>query len=191
MTDNSAEYPETAATVDELIEVLRSGERVGGEGGGGFSLLDHGLQCAAVLRTNAPDDEELQLAGLLHDIGHTLVPGDDAGHGITAANYVRGVLGERVAALVELHVPAKRYLVTVDSNYQNELSAVSARTLINQGAAMTEDEVGEFAANAHAASAIALRHADEQAKVAGLVVDPLESWRPVFEAVSARVTSAS
>ena len=37
---------------------------------------------------------------------------------IVAADAVRDLLGERVAALVELHVPAKRYLVTVDAGYR-------------------------------------------------------------------------
>lgn len=182
-------FPESAQTVDDLIAVLRAGERVSGEGG--FSLLDHGLQCAAVLRAEAPADQELQLAGLLHDIGHTLVPGDDAGHGIVGGNYVRRVLGERVADLIELHVPAKRYLVTVEPSYQDTLSAVSAQTLINQGAAMNTDEVQQFAGNENSADAIALRRADEDAKVAGLIVDPLEAWRPVFDAVAARVTTSS
>ena len=35
-----------------------------------IDLLQHGLQCAAVLRASHPDDLGLQLAGLVHDIGH-------------------------------------------------------------------------------------------------------------------------
>ncbi|GHE05062.1 HD domain-containing protein [Streptomyces alanosinicus] len=37
-------------------------------------ILDHGLQVAALLAVSHPDDEELQLAGLVHDIGRFLVP---------------------------------------------------------------------------------------------------------------------
>jgi hypothetical protein len=49
---------------------------------------------------------------------------------------------------------------------------------------MNTDEVQEFAGNENSADAIALRRADEDAKVAGLIVDPLEAWRPVFDAVA-------
>ena len=34
------------------------------------------------------------------------------------AETVRRLLGERVAGLVEAHVPAKRYLVTTDASYR-------------------------------------------------------------------------
>ncbi|MFJ5969549.1 hypothetical protein [Streptomyces sp. NPDC093060] len=33
------------------------------------------------------------MAGLVHDIGHRLVPGDEAGHGSHAATAVEGLLG--------------------------------------------------------------------------------------------------
>ena len=41
-------------------------------------LHDHALQTAALLRRGHPSDKELQVAGLVHDIGHLLRPGDDA-----------------------------------------------------------------------------------------------------------------
>ncbi|MEU3029772.1 HD domain-containing protein [Streptomyces incarnatus] len=77
-------------------------------------LLDHGLQVAALLAVSRPDDEEAQAAGLVHDIGHHLVPGGEAGHGGHAATAVEGLLGPRVARLVALHIPAKRYLAATD-----------------------------------------------------------------------------
>lgn len=148
--------------------------------------LAHGLQCAHELALTFPDDLELQVAGLVHDIGHDLVPGDDAGHGRAAADAVRTLFGERVADLVELHVPAKRYLVTVEVGYADILSGGSTSTLVNQGGPMTPREAAAFAALPLAAHAVALRIADDAAKVPGRVVPERGSWRPVLETVATR-----
>ncbi|MFB7508738.1 HD domain-containing protein [Streptomyces broussonetiae] len=146
-------------------------------------ILDHGLQVAAVLAERHPDDEELQVAGLVHDIGHYLVPADEAGHGSHGASAVEGLLGPRVARLVAAHIPAKRYLAAADP--QRVLSPESARTLGCQGGPMAPDEVEAFEADPDFEAAVALRRADDAGKVVGLRVAPLESWRPVVERVAA------
>ena len=171
-------------TVDELFALL---ERCGGfydsldVDGDPLPVLDHGLQCAALLADEFPDDAELQVAGLVHDVGHRLAPGASEAHGVIAADAVRGLLGERVAALVELHVPAKRYLVTVDPSYRDGLSDGSTISLARQGGALSTEERVALEANPHLADALSLRRCDEQAKVVGLKVDGLERWRPVVE----------
>ena len=139
-------------------------------------LLQHGLQCAALLRAERPEDLELQLAGLVHDIGHAV--GDGPGHARAGAEAVRPVLGDRVANLVGLHVEAKRFL-TATEDY--ELSLASRLSLQRQGAAMGETEQAEFRRLPEAADAIALRRADEAAKVVGLAVPGLEIWAPLFK----------
>ena len=58
---------------DELVDLLESLSGTPGEVG--LSELDHGLQCAYELSCTRPDDEELQIAGLVHDIGHRLASG--------------------------------------------------------------------------------------------------------------------
>lgn len=146
-------------------------------------ILDHDRQCAELLREWLPDDEELQVAGLVHDIGHHLVPGDDAGHGRTGADAVRALLGNRVARLVELHVTAKRYLAAKDSTHA--LSASSKRTLLAQGGPMTTDEAAAFESDPEFEAAIILRRADDAGKVVGLTVHSLDWWRPVVERVAA------
>lgn len=176
-------------SVDALIDLLAAA--AGAHDGGSVAmseridLLAHALQCGHVLTVGFPEDVELQVAGLLHDIGHQLVPGDDAGHGTAGADAVRSLLGDRVASLVALHVPAKRFLVTIDSDYAGELSPTSVHTLGNQGGPMTDQEVAAFRAQADAEPAIALRRADEAAKVPGRVVPGLDHWRPVLEHVAA------
>ncbi|MCH0566494.1 HD domain-containing protein [Streptomyces sp. MUM 2J] len=146
-------------------------------------ILDHGLQVAAVLAARHPDDEELQVAGLVHDIGHRLRPGDEAGHGEHAAAAVATLLGQRVARLVALHIPAKRYLAATDPDLA--LSPESARTLGCQGGAMTPGEAAAFEADPDFAAAVALRRADDAGKAVGSCVPGLDRWRPVVSAVAA------
>lgn len=146
-------------------------------------ILDHGLQVASVLAERNPEDEQLQVAGLVHDIGHYLVPDDEEGHGAHAARAVEGLLGPRVARLVALHIPAKRYLAAADPHLV--LSPESARTLGCQGGPMTRQEVAAFETDPDFEAAVALRRADDAGKVVGLRVAALERWRPVVERVAA------
>lgn len=148
--------------------------------------LAHALQCAHELRLAAPDDLELQVAGLVHDIGKLLAPGDEAGHGRSGAAAVRSLLGDRVARLVELHVSAKRYLISTDPSYRRRLSPVSIRTLARQGGAMTSDEVAAFAADPVSGAVVVLRRADEAAKRPGWAVPSLDTWRPALDRVAQR-----
>ena len=175
-----------ARDVDDLLSVLAAGADVPEDGADSIGLLDHSLQCAAVLARRRPDDTELTAAGLLHDIGHVLEPGDVAGHGTHGARYLRPVLGARVADLVELHVTAKRWLVATDPAYMERLSPRSRQTLIAQGLALSPEERDRFEAETHQVDAVALRRADEAAKFNGRRVPDLESWRPLLETLAAR-----
>lgn len=171
-------------TLDELWDVLARCEGFYDsldEDGDPLPVLDHQLQCAALLAVERPDDLELQVAGLVHDIGHRLSPGASAAHGRLAGDAVRPLLGDRVAALVELHVPAKRYLVTVDPAYRRELSDGSTISLARQGGDLSADERARLEDDPHLADALVLRRCDERAKVVDLPVDGLERWRPIVE----------
>jgi predicted HD phosphohydrolase len=174
-------------TVEALLTLLDSCagfyDSLGDEGDP-LPVLDHSLQCAALLADAAPDDEELQVAGLVHDVGHRIAPGESARHGEIAAGAVRTLLGARVAALVELHVPAKRYLVTVDPAYRDGLSDGSAISLARQGGDLSAPERAELETNPHLHDALTLRRCDERAKVPGLDVGGLARWRPVVERVA-------
>src|SRR4051794_927516 len=141
------------------------------------SELDHGLQCAALLERAHPDDHELHVAGLVHDLAH---PWDGPGqprHAAMGAAAVKSLLGQRVAALVRGHVPAKRYLVAVNPDYFARLSPDSVMTLGEQGGAMTADEISAFEAQDHWEAMVEVRIADEGAKVTGAIVPPLDHWR--------------
>ncbi len=142
-------------------------------------VAQHGLQCAALLKKHFPNDFELQVAGLFHDIGHTLA--DESGHGREGADLVRPVFGNRVADLIELHVPAKRFLATRFPGYAELLSADSVQTLHMQGSLMSDDELAAFEALPLAIDAQYLRLADDRAKVPGLAVDPIDAWLPTID----------
>ncbi|MEV7525262.1 hypothetical protein [Streptomyces sp. NPDC091371] len=115
-----------------------------------------GLETAALLRRSHPFDKELQVAGLVHELGALLCPGDRTFRADLAAAAVRPLLGERVAMLVAL------------SGRDGGREAPEP-----EGAG----EAGEAAAT--------LRHAREAAAAAGLDAGVLEDWQPVLELVAA------
>ncbi len=143
-------------------------------------MLDHSLQCAALLAQRHPDDRELQLAGLVHDVGTILRPDEPAGHASTGAAAVAPLLGRRVAWLVSWHADAKRFLVTTDPEYRARLSARSIVTLEAQGGLMDETEVAALGAAPDLEALLELRRADDDAKVVGRTVPTLETWRPLL-----------
>lgn len=146
----------------------------------------HSLQCAALLAASHPDDEELVAAGLVHDLGHVAAPGCSAAHGDVAAGMVADLLGTRVARLAALHVPAKRYLAAREPGYVASLSGGSTVSLAVQGGPMGAAELAALEAEADLPAALALRRADEAAKVPGAVVPGVGSWVPLLERVAAR-----
>lgn len=169
-------------TLPELLALLDAMASEPSEETVGLSELDHALQCAHELALTHPEDAELQVAGLVHDIGHGF--GSDELHGVLGAERVASLFGARVAGLVELHVPAKRYLVTTDASYRSQLSVQSTRTLALQGGALAPDELSSFSASPYAADAVELRRADDAAKVPGRSVPSLAHWTPLLRAVA-------
>lgn len=152
-------------TSDELADLIDglAGLPYGGEA---VDQRTHALQ-AGWLAARAGADDELLLAATLHDIGRAEpvraaypgLPHEDAG-----AEFARAEFGDRVAAVIALHVPAKRYLVATDPAYNALLSPASVESLRRQGGPMDAREVAEFAARPWAADAVAVRRWDDAAK---------------------------
>jgi predicted HD phosphohydrolase len=165
----------TIRDVDSLLDLLARPDAT--DDGEGVTMLAHHLQTAAQLAVDAPDDLALQVAGLVHDVGTILEPGRPLTHARTGADVVRPLLGDRVAELVVQHDQAKRYLVTVDPEYLDALSPQSVTTLEVQGGAMNGAERAAFEELPDFDACVALRRADDAAKVPGKDVPPLDHWR--------------
>jgi predicted HD phosphohydrolase len=174
-------------SVDELFGALDASR--GADDEGGLPILDHSLQCADLLRSARPDDVELQVAGLVHDLGWLERRGgaweldDDAAHDVRGRELVAALLGPRVATLVGGHVAAKRYLLTTEPAYHDVLSARSETTLEFQGGLMSRAEVDAFASRVDRDDLVVLRRADDRAKVRGKVVPPLDVWRDAVSVI--------
>jgi predicted HD phosphohydrolase len=165
-------------TTDDLLTLLARGVEHADEED--VDLLAHSLQCVALLAERAPDDRELQLAGLVHDVGTILEPDAPATHAATGAAAVAPLLGRRVAWLVSWHAEAKRYLVTTDPEYRARLSERSVVTLAAQGGPLDDDAVAALAAAPDLEALLTLRRADDDAKVPDLPVPTLDAWRPLL-----------
>lgn len=179
--------PRRFVSVAELIEHLQCLGNAPSVELADFTELDHGLQTAAHLLEAAPDDLELQIAGLVHDLAH---PWDGPGqprHASMGALAVEDLLGKRVADLIRAHVPAKRYLVSTREEYFGHLSPDSVMTLAAQGGPMSETEIAEFESQTDWRAMVELRIADDNAKVAGVRVPSLDSWEPIVRMVAERV----
>jgi len=135
--------------------------------------LEHALQCAGFAERAGADNDTV-VAAFLHDIGH-LLPAEagvefmdgygTVAHERLAADYLRKRgFSEKVAALIENHVNAKRYLVAKYPDYDARLSDASRITLGFQGGPMPPDELLAFEQHLYFKPILAMRHWDEQAK---------------------------
>jgi phosphonate degradation associated HDIG domain protein len=183
--ENLPADPESSAR--SILELLaRSGEvdYIGEP----VSQLAHALQCAS-RATGAGATDELVLAALLHDVGHLCGPPDApqmAGYGVLhheqrgAELLSRAGFSKKVAALVEGHVQAKRYLIGKNPRYSDQTSEASRRTLEFQGGPMRAAEIERFEQDPLMKDKLRLRQWDELAKESGLRVPGLEAYREIL-----------
>ncbi len=190
--------PASSAPADVVSALFAVYEKHGGADyiGEAVSSLEHALQAAACAR-GAGSSDAVIAGALLHDIGHLLGLAEPAKYermgncGVMAHEGIGGALLERLGlpastcAHVRRHVDAKRYLVAVDPGYHAGLSAASKTTLTFQGGPMSAEEVAAFQADPMGPTILAMRRWDEAAKVPGLPVPPLESYRGLLEGLLA------
>jgi phosphonate degradation associated HDIG domain protein len=176
-------------SVDAIFDLLAAG---GGEAyfGEPITVLEHSLQAAWFVRREGAEDS-LVAAALLHDLGHLLHDaGEDAAqrgydtrHEELGVEALQDHLPAAVLDPIKLHVAAKRYLCHAEPRYFASLSQASVESLALQGGPMSAAETAAFLALQHAREAITLRHADDAAKVKGLAVPELESYRLLVESL--------
>lgn len=175
-------YKQTANEIMSLYEQYGD-EDYDGEP---VSQTSHMIQCAMEAMANG-EDEELILGSFLHDIGHLLkhveVTEEMGNYGVVnheglGANYLMDKgFSERICAMVENHVNAKRYLVAVDETYQSKLSEASLQTLQWQGGPMHESEILLFEQHTFFEDIIKVRLWDEKAKHRNAVLLPLSHFK--------------
>ncbi|PSR55850.1 phosphohydrolase [Adhaeribacter arboris] len=154
------------------------------------SQLEHMSQCAQLAQQEGYG-EDVILAAFLHDIGHICSQQKRAeesmdGFGVirhekVGADFLRSKgFSERVARLVESHVPAKRYLTFKDPEYYNQLSEASKQTLEFQGGRMTAEEAAAFEADDLFNLSIRMRRWDELGKETDQPVVELGRFKEMF-----------
>ncbi|MHC4878277.1 MAG: phosphonate degradation HD-domain oxygenase [Planctomycetota bacterium] len=162
------------------------------------SQLEHALQAAA-LAEQAGASAALIAAALLHDIGHLLhgLPDDATQNGIDdrheelGQRWLEKHFDREVWEPVLLHVPAKRYLCCVESDYEVTLSEPSRQSLKLQGGVMTAKEANSFLEHRFAEDAVALRRWDDQAKVVDLETPSLEHFLEIVATCCREQTEAT
>lgn len=178
-------------TLDLLFERLeRRGQ--GTYGLSDVTQLEHALQSAALAAERNLGDAMI-IAALFHDVGHLVYDSDvdlaaegvDDKHEESSADALACLFGSAVSEPVRMHVEAKRYLCASDEAYYDKLSADSKRSLALQGGLMSDAEVRRFEAKPHYEIALELRKIDDEAKVPGLAVPGLQTYRPIAERVLA------
>ncbi|OUX00699.1 MAG: hypothetical protein CBD91_06150 [Phycisphaeraceae bacterium TMED231] len=156
--------------------------------------LEHGLQCAALA---AAEDgrPHMIVAALLHDVGHLFVGEHDGetdfleadhDHETVAAAALDHLFPPEVLDPIRLHVPAKRYLCTVDPSYHDGLSRASKRSLELQGGTLSDEERAEMEREPAIEDALRLRRWDDRAKMSDLDVPELEAYADLVSKVRLR-----
>ena len=177
----------TEQKVDKLFDYMeRRGQSFYDEV---VTQLEHALQCAALAKQNN-SSPTLVTGALLHDIGHIILDEHNAdkafldidlNHEEIGAQYMEPFFPDAVTTPIRLHVPAKRYLCTTDASYHDGLSEASKRSFIVQGGVMSDEEREAFEQIPHFRDALTLRRWDDLAKVKGLEIARLETYRDVVQ----------
>lgn len=188
LKDNTTQ--QAAQIADEIIGLyqLHGDEDYDGEP---VSQTAHMIQCA-MQAMDGTADIDLIIGAFLHDIGHLLkhlqateAMGDYGvvNHEGIGAKYLQAKgFSDRVCAMVDMHVQAKRYLVSTDVTYHAKLSEASLQTLQWQGGAMSEEEVKTFEEHQFFQDIIKVRLWDEEAKDPNGILVPLSYFRNlIFE----------
>jgi gamma-butyrobetaine dioxygenase len=160
----------------ELVRVLEAMAKLP-SGTGGMDLRLHCLQ-AAWLARRAGADDVLVLAAALHDVGPVAALRPDRArlpHELAGAAFAAAHLGDRAAAMIALHVSAKRFLVATDPGYRDRLGRAAVECVTAQGGPMNPTEVTWFRNHPAHRDAVRLRRWDDAARIpTGAALTPAE-----------------
>lgn len=200
---------QAASLIIDLLNKYGQGDYIGEP----ISQIEHSLQCANLAAQSSADSESVVAALLhdigqfipemeaekimgglkVQDMrqNKTILPGsktsDSVGrvsHETLGARYLLALgFSRKIAELVEAHVPAKRYLCATEEGYYDTLSDASKESLRFQGGPMNSGEVRQWEDDQGAQEKASLRRWDDGAKVVGLEVPGLETYRLLLERV--------
>ena len=151
--------------------------------------FEHALQCANQARLASAGPVQVT-AALLHDLGHFLIDEhngegafllQDFLHEKVGGEYLEPFFIAAVTEPVKLHVPAKRYICTVDDAYRATLSQASKQSFQLQGGFMSAAKKAEFEKNPFWKNAVQLRKWDDLGKKKGTETPGLEAYREVVQ----------
>ena len=152
--------------------------------GEAITQFEHGIQ-AAYFAEKQGHSEDVQLASLMHDIGHYYYVTQQPQMGSWGAinhEWIGARLAKefgfsnKVATLIGYHVDSKRYLAGKSPAYLNKLSEASLTTLRYQGGPMQEQELATFEAIPNFREVLQVRTNDEKGKEIDLAVPPFEYY---------------
>ena len=178
---------EAKAIVDEVFSLY---EKFGREDyiGEPVSQIEHMCQ-AAMFAESEGYDSEVILAAFFHDIGHLYEHVGDVqlmgGYGVDDHEgigyaYLRDKgFSEKIARLVESHVPAKRYLTYKFPAYHKRLSPASKITLEKQGGVMSREEAEAFEKDPLFDLFINIRKWDDLAKEENVPLPSLNKYKDI------------
>lgn len=162
-------------------------DKYGGEGyiGESVSQLEHAIQAAFLAEEftinqkdynqNREIYNDLVLGSFFHDIGHLLVFENDTlemmgnygvmEHEEIGANVMRELgFNNNICEFVRNHIKTKRYLITKNKDYYNNLSSASKKTFEYQGGFLEEKDFFEFENNPLFRFHLEMRGFDDKAK---------------------------
>lgn len=151
-----------------------------------INQTEHGIQAALLAKEEGSDDESI-VAALLHDIGHLigikccLEQMENVGcmrHEHIGADALRNLgMNQKTCELIRNHVNTKRYLVTKDNSYYDQLSIASKTTLKFQGGKMDELEMKQFESSPFFDLFIKMRIWDDKAKIKDMKLPGIEDFK--------------
>lgn len=167
--------------IDRIFDIY---EKYGGEGyiGEKVTQLEHATQAALLAEeyfksvATLIDPKIVILGAFLHDLGHLLVYEElpdlelmgnvGVKHHEEIGAYFLKKMGfpDELCELVRNHINTKRFLITVNNEYYDKLSAASKETFNYQGGPMSREELMGFHKNELFPWHLKLRQWDDMAK---------------------------
>ena len=154
-----------------------------------ITQLQHALQCAT-LAIESNESDKFITASLFHDLGHMLTGEDvnnhdflnnDQYHENVAESFLSKYFTEKVNYSIKMHVIAKRYLCSVQSDYYDNLSDGSKRSFKLQGGYLNKDTIRKLESHKYFEDAVRLRNYDDKAKIKGKKTEAISFFHPFIK----------